>query len=118
MRLAQLLSPYVESIFQLLSIVAQDQHRSENLARSAMGVIGYVSVSNVQQEVTDEWCSDLAEAFPNGEYVHFYRNEWISQMIKDTRRNRDFSQRTLETAAWTREQVKRQTTNFQGVPMT
>lgn len=29
-------------------------------------------------------------------------------MIKDTRSNREFSQRTIETARWAREQVKRQ----------
>ncbi|MCJ1390337.1 karyopherin beta [Xylographa bjoerkii] len=97
---AQLLTPYVESIFQLLSIVAQDHHRSEPLARSAMGVIG-----------------DLADAFPHGDYVNYYRNEWIQQLIKETRQNREFSARTIETARWAREQVKRQTANFQGVQM-
>lgn len=40
---AALLSPYVESIFQLLNGVYTDQNRSEGLMRSAMGVIGYVS---------------------------------------------------------------------------
>jgi importin subunit beta-1 len=29
-------------------------------------------------------------------------------MIKDTRQNRDFAPRTVETARWAREQVKRQ----------
>ena len=38
--LAQLLAPYVDAIFQLLSIVYQDGSRSEGLMRSAMGVIG------------------------------------------------------------------------------
>ncbi|MCJ1408412.1 karyopherin beta [Ptychographa xylographoides] len=97
---SQMLTPYVESIFQLLSIVAQDLQRSENLARSAMGVIG-----------------DLADAFPQGDYVSYYRNDWIQQMIKETRQNREFSSRTTETARWAREQVKRQTANFQGVQM-
>ncbi|KAI9791457.1 MAG: karyopherin beta [Candelina submexicana] len=91
-----LLPPYVDSIFQLLSIVFQDQNRSENLLRSAMGVIG-----------------DLADAFPSGEYSNYYRVDWVSQMIKETRGNRDFSARTTDTARWAREQVKRQT--MQGV---
>jgi importin subunit beta-1 len=30
------------------------------------------------------------------------------QMIKDTRQNREFSPRTIDTARWAREQVKRQ----------
>ncbi len=34
------LSPYIDSIFQLLGIVAHDQNKSEPLLRSAMGVIG------------------------------------------------------------------------------
>ena len=37
---AEALMPYVESIFTILSVVAQDPNRSEALLRSAMGVIG------------------------------------------------------------------------------
>lgn len=39
---AELLRPYVESIFQLLNIVYVDQNKSEGLLRSSMGVLGYV----------------------------------------------------------------------------
>ena len=39
---AQALAPYVESIFNLLGVVASDGNRTEGLLRSAMGVIGYV----------------------------------------------------------------------------
>jgi importin subunit beta-1 len=52
--------------------------------------------------------SDLADAFPNGECAGFYRAEWLSLMIKDTRQNREFQTRTIDTARWAREQVKRQ----------
>ncbi|MCJ1233378.1 karyopherin beta [Varicellaria rhodocarpa] len=97
---AQVLVPYVESIFQMLSIVYQDNNRSEPLLRATMGVIG-----------------DLADTFPNGEYANYYRHEWIMQMVKETRQNREFQARTIETARWAREQVKRQTSN-QGVIMT
>lgn len=38
-------------------------------------------------------------------------------MIKDTRSNRDFSPRTIDTARWAREQVKRQIGGSQGVQM-
>lgn len=37
---AQLLQPYVESIFQLLQTVYQDPNRTEALLRSSMGVVG------------------------------------------------------------------------------
>ncbi len=54
--------------------------------------------------------SDLAEAFPNGDYAQYYRAEWVTLMIKDVRANRDreFTPRTIDTARWAREQVKRQ----------
>lgn len=38
-----------------------------------------------------------------------YRQEWVNMLVKEVRQNRDFSQRTIETARWAREQVKRQT---------
>lgn len=52
--------------------------------------------------------SDLAEAYPNGELVEIFRQEWVTAMIKDTKTNREFQPRTIETARWAREQVKRQ----------
>ncbi|KAI5860728.1 ARM repeat-containing protein [Durotheca rogersii] len=87
----QTLQPYVQSIFQLLNIISQDMNRSESLMRSSMGVIG-----------------DLADAFPNGELVEAFRQDWVTAMIKETKTNRDFQPRTIETARWAREQVKRQ----------
>ncbi|KAL3426534.1 hypothetical protein PVAG01_00043 [Phlyctema vagabunda] len=86
-----LLQPFVESIFSLLNIVWVDQNRSEALMRSAMGVIG-----------------DLADAFPHGEFAAYYRADWLTAMIKDTKSNREFQARTIDTARWAREQVKRQ----------
>lgn len=52
--------------------------------------------------------SDLADAYPNGELVDAFRQDWVSAMIKETRGNREFQSRTIETARWAREQVKRQ----------
>lgn len=43
----QLLQPFVESIFQLLSQVYQDSNRTEGLLRSSMGVVGYVFTSMI-----------------------------------------------------------------------
>lgn len=59
--------------------------------RSAMGVIG-----------------DLADAFPNGELAAFFRHDWVTTLVRETRTTRQYSERTIETARWTREQVKRQ----------
>ena len=89
--IAGLLKDYVDPIFRLLHAVATDQNRSEALLRSSMGVLG-----------------DLADAFPNGEISDYYRNDWVMQMVKEAKSNRDFSPRTIQTAKWTREQVRRQ----------
>ncbi len=60
-------------------------------------------------------CSDLADAYPNGELIDAFRQNWLTTMIKDTKTNRDFSPRTIETARWAREQVKRQLAGGQNV---
>ncbi|KAK3634299.1 karyopherin Kap95 [Elasticomyces elasticus] len=89
--LANLLQPYIESIFQLLQTVYSDANRTEALLRSSMGVIG-----------------DISEAFPNGEYSQYFKNEWLTNMTRETRSNKDFTTRTQDTARWAREQIKRQ----------
>ena len=94
---SQLLTPYVEPIFTVLGVIAQDPNRSEALLRSAMGVIG-----------------DLADTFPNGEYANMFRQDWLTALIKDVKINREFQPRTTETARWAREQVKRQIATAQG----
>lgn len=52
--------------------------------------------------------SDLADAYPSGELVDAFRQDWLTTMIKETKTNREFQPRTVETARWAREQVKRQ----------
>jgi len=52
--------------------------------------------------------SDLAEAYPNGELVDAFRQDWLTAFIREIRTNRDFTPRTIETARWAREQIKRQ----------
>lgn len=54
--------------------------------------------------------SDLVDAFPNGEYANFFRHEWVTSLVRETRTSREFGPRTIETARWAREQVKRQIT--------
>lgn len=86
-----LLAPYVQHIFGFLSVVNADVNKSEGLMRAAMGVLG-----------------DLAEAFPNGEIAQYFRADWITSMIREVRGNREYSGRTIDTARWARELVKRQ----------
>jgi importin subunit beta-1 len=111
---AQLLQPYVESIFQLLAIIYQDPNRSEALLRSSMGIIGYVQLHSSERSLLMSG-SDLAQCFPNGEFSTYYRADWIMHMIKDTRSNVEFQPSTIETARWARELVKRQIGGAQGV---
>ncbi|KAJ5786699.1 Armadillo-like helical [Penicillium pulvis] len=85
------LQQYVDSIFELLHNISKEGDRSEGLMRSSMGVLG-----------------DLADAFPNGELAAYYRNDWVTTLVRETRATRQYSPRTIETARWTREQVKRQ----------
>lgn len=92
---SELLAPYVPSIFELLNIVYQDPNRSEALLRTCMGVIG-----------------DVSEAFPSGEFSQYFRVDWLTAMARDVRSNKDFSQRTQDTARWAREQIKRQSGEF------
>lgn len=116
-RPAQVFQPYVQSVFQLLNIISQDMNRSEPLMRSAMGVIGYVSsvVILSRTQLTSISRSDLAEAYPGGELADAFRSDWLTVMIKETKTNREFQSRTIDTARWAREQVKRQLGGQQAV---
>ncbi|EFX03096.1 importin beta-1 subunit [Grosmannia clavigera kw1407] len=86
-----ILQPYVQSIFQLLNVISSDGNRSEALMRSSMGVIG-----------------DLASAYSKGELSEAFRQDWVLRLIKETRTNREYAQRTIDTAKWARELVKNQ----------
>lgn len=86
--------------------------------RSSMGVIGYDFFPLRLLYIILTFDSDLADAFPNGEFSQFYRAEWVSAMIKATRQNHEFQARTIDTARWAREQVKRQIGGTQGMQQT
>ena len=42
--------------------------------------------------------SDISEACPNGEISHYFRADWLIAMARETRANKEFSQRTQDTA--------------------
>ena len=106
---ANLLQPYVVSIFQLLQTVYSDPNRTEALLRASMGVVGLVSCSPIWRvTILTNWGSDISEAFPSGEYSQFFRADWLTAMCRETRANKEFAPRTQETARWAREQIKRQ----------
>jgi importin subunit beta-1 len=88
---AEVLRAYIEPVFVLLHLISTDGNRNESLVRSSMGVIG-----------------DIAETYPNGELVEIFGQEWLTSFIKETKTNREYTQRTIDTAKWAREQVKRQ----------
>ncbi|KAL4880981.1 armadillo-type protein [Aspergillus karnatakaensis] len=86
------LDEYIQPIFDLLSLIFHDPStRSEGLMRSSMGVLG-----------------DLADAYPDGSIAPYFRNEWVTGLVRETRTNREYGSRTIDTARWAREQVKNQ----------
>lgn len=105
----------MESIFSLLNVISNDQNRSDALMRSAMGVIGYVLFSASSRVELTHFLSDIALTFPDGQFTSFYRSDWLTAMIKSTRQNTEYGTRTIETARWAREQVKRQIGGTQGM---
>jgi importin subunit beta-1 len=102
------LQEYIAPIFDLLRLVAQDINaRSEGLMRSSMGVLGYVCLL-LSQKYPLIRSSDLADAYPDGSIASYFRNEWVTSLVRETRTNREFGSRTIDTARWAREQVKNQ----------
>ncbi|CCH62081.1 hypothetical protein TBLA_0G01350 [Henningerozyma blattae CBS 6284] len=89
----QPLFPYVGTIFQFLSMVAEDPqlYGEDSTSRSAVGLIG-----------------DLATMYPDGSIKQFYQQNWVSEFMKKTRTNPIFSQSTKDTARWAREQQRAQ----------
>ncbi|CCD22494.1 karyopherin beta NDAI_0A03370 [Naumovozyma dairenensis CBS 421] len=84
---------YVGTIFQFLSIVADDPQLfgSDSTSRAATGLIG-----------------DISAIYPDGSIQQFYAQDWVTEFIKRTRSNPNFSQSTKNNARWAREQQKRQ----------
>ncbi|SCU80573.1 LAMI_0B03004g1_1 [Lachancea mirantina] len=88
---ADALFPYVGTIFQFMSHIADNPtlNSEDATARAAVGIIG-----------------DVAAMFPDGRIKQFYSQEWVTEFIKKTRSNTSFSQSTKDTARWAREQQK------------
>ncbi|AAS51041.2 ACL187Wp [Eremothecium gossypii ATCC 10895] len=86
---------YAGTIFQFLSSFAENPALSseDTSARSAVGIIG-----------------DIASMFPDGRIKQLYAQTWVTEFIKKTRSNPNFSQATKDTARWAREQQKHQLT--------
>ena len=51
---------------------------------------------------------DLADAFPSGDYAQYFYQDWLTAMVREVKSSKEFSARTIATAKWAREQVKRQ----------
>jgi hypothetical protein len=52
---------------------------------------------------------DLSECFPNGEYNVIFRDEFLLNMVKEVRSNREYGNATIQTARWARDQLRAQT---------
>ena len=107
------LQGFIANIFQFLETVAADANHNEGLLRACMGVIGYVQ-SSPPGSLHSNRNSDLGEAFPDGRLVDYFRSEYLTRLIRETRNAREFSERTREAARWARQIVKVQTNKHQG----
>jgi len=89
----QAIYPYVGTIFQFISLIADDPqlYTEDSTARSAVGLIG-----------------DIASMISDGSIKQFYGQEAITDLIKKTRSNPSFSQATKDVARWARNQQKLQ----------
>lgn len=47
----------------------------------------------------------------------YFRQDWLSLMAKETRSNKDFSNRTHEVGRWAREHIKRQSGVYNSLPV-
>ena len=86
-------SPYVGTIFQFIGIIADDVQLFgvDSTARAAVGLLG-----------------DISAIYPDGSIKQFYTQDWLTEFIKRTRSNPNFSESTKNNARWAREQQKRQ----------
>jgi importin subunit beta-1 len=92
----------MQSLFGFLATLHSDPDKSEETLKSMVGIIGYYSfISNLIKR-------DVAEAFPNGELREFFKQEWITECLKQARSRAGYRPSTKETAKWARELVKAQ----------
>lgn len=82
---ADILLPYINSIFTFLHLSVTDQDRTEAILRSSIGLVG-----------------DLAEAFPNGQLKEPLNAPWIAEMLKAGRTKMGGSE-TKKVAKWAKE---------------
>ncbi|KAM0747802.1 ARM repeat-containing protein [Meredithblackwellia eburnea MCA 4105] len=88
---AEILLPYINSIFTFLHLALTDQDRTESILRAAIGLLG-----------------DLAEAFPNGQLKEALSSTWVSDMLK-AGRTKMGGPETKKVAKWAKEMVRRAT---------
>ncbi|KAE8217643.1 hypothetical protein CF319_g8317 [Tilletia indica] len=96
---ADLLQPHVEQMLKFIAIVAQANasYDEETLTRGVVGLVG-----------------DLAASFPNGELKAPLGQPWILSLIKSAR-SRHNGAETRRVAGWAREQIKRATSEKDGL---
>ena len=88
---ANLLLPYVQSIFAFLQQSTMNLERPEPVTRSIVGLVG-----------------DLAEVFPPGSMKPMFTADWISSLLREVKTDRKISVATKEVGKWARELVRRQ----------
>lgn len=65
--------------------------RSESVVRAIVGLIG-----------------DVADIYKHGEVAIYFKEDWITNLLRNARQEQTFSGGVKETAKWAREQQKAQ----------
>ncbi|KAJ2019590.1 karyopherin Kap95 [Coemansia sp. RSA 455] len=86
---AQLVLSQAQGLLGFMSIVFNDQTKSDEVTKTMIGLLG-----------------DLADAFPNGEIRDYLRADWIQELIKYGRTGPRGSS-IREHTRWAREMIKR-----------
>jgi importin subunit beta-1 len=82
---ADMLLPYVSSIFTFLHLTLTDQDRTDLILRSAIGLLG-----------------DIAETFPNGQLKEPLSSPWVTDLLK-AGRTKLGGPETKRVAKWAKE---------------
>lgn len=87
------------NIFQLLHDDAQDIHRSDDLTRAMVGLIG-----------------DLADTF-GPQLKQLLQADWVMQLIREAKSDRHYGITTRETARWAKEVCMYDATPFNAIQL-
>ena len=98
--LADSLLPFTLAMFHFIMIISMDAHTTESVAKTAIGLLGYLG-GRARKSSTNHvpWDRDLAATF--GERLKGNFNEsWIKPFVKKYRKMHKYEEGTVNIANW------------------